>query len=192
MGFVSVLGFTHQLLAQRVHSGDVAVDATLGNGVDALLLAGLVGRKGRLIGFDIQQQALEQTWMRLRKELPDASSFVQLHLCSHAMIADRVPAGDHGFVAAVTFNLGYLPGADPCTVTHEASTLPALKASLVLLRRGGIVTIVLYTGHPGGVEEAKAVELWAQQLSSDEYQVLCYQFTNQFQHRPYLLAIEKR
>jgi SAM-dependent methyltransferase len=193
MSFVSVLGFTHQLLAQHIQSGEIAIDATLGTGVDALYLAKLVGQKGRLFGFDIQPQALDQTWVRLRKEFPDASSFVKLHLCSHERMAEQIPTSDHGSVAAVTFNLGYLPGADPSTktITQEASTLPALEASLKLLRRRGIVTIVLYTGHAGGSEEAAAVELWAHRLSPAEYQVLRYQFVNPMNH-PYLLAIEKK
>src|ERR1700731_3002278 len=110
MGFVSVLSFAHQLMSQRVYFGDKAIDATLGNGNDVLLLAKLVGNRGRVYGFDIQQQALDQSWMRLRREIPDASSFVQLHLCSHASMEAVIPAVDQGIIAAVAFNLGYLPG----------------------------------------------------------------------------------
>jgi hypothetical protein len=192
MGFVSVLSFAHQLLSQRVHPGDKAIDATLGNGNDVLLLAKLVGKRGRVYGFDIQQRALDQSWMRLWNEIPDASSFVQLHLCSHAGMEAVIPAADHGSIAAVAFNLGYLPGAEQVTITQEASTLPALEASLRMLRKGGIVTIVLYTGHSGGSEEAQAVEAWAAQLSTARFQVLRYQFINRANHAPYLLAVVKR
>ncbi|MDU0203865.1 tRNA (mnm(5)s(2)U34)-methyltransferase [Paenibacillus sp. MAH-36] len=192
MGFVSVLGYAHQLIGQRVQPGDTAIDATLGNGVDTVFLAKLVGRRGRVYGFDIQQQALDQTKMRLEKELPDASSSVHMSLCSHALMETAVPEDRHGKVAAVTFNLGYLPGADPVTITKQESTLPALEAALRLLRKGGIVTIVLYSGHDGGSEEAAAVEAWAQQLPLAAYQVLRYQFMNTSAHAPYLLALEKR
>jgi ubiquinone/menaquinone biosynthesis C-methylase UbiE len=192
MGFVSVLSFAHQLLSQRVHPGDRAIDATLGNGNDVLLLAKLAGNRGRVYGFDIQQQALDQSWMRLRNEIPDASSFVQLHLCSHADMEALIPSADQGSIAAVVFNLGYLPGAEQDTITQEASTLPALEASLRILRKGGIVTIVLYTGHSGGSEEAQAVESWAMQLSAAHFQVLRYQFINRANHAPYLLAVVKR
>jgi ubiquinone/menaquinone biosynthesis C-methylase UbiE len=192
MGFVSVLSFAHQLLSQSVHPGDRAIDATLGNGNDVLLLAKLAGNRGRVYGFDIQQQALDQSWMRLRNEIPDASSFVQLHLCSHADMEALIPSADQGSIAAVVFNLGYLPGAEQDTITQEASTLPALEASLRILRKGGIVTIVLYTGHSGGSEEAQAVESWAMQLSAAHFQVLRYQFINRAKHAPYLLAVEKR
>lgn len=192
MGFVSVLGFAHQLIGQRVQPGDTAVDATLGNGVDTVFLARLAGRRGRVYGFDIQQQALDQTKMRLEKELPDASSSVHLNLCSHAFMESAVPENHHGKVAAVTFNLGYLPGADPSTITKQESTIPALEAALRLLRKGGIATIVLYSGHDGGSEEAAAVEAWAQELSLAAFQVLRYQFMNTSAHAPYLLALEKR
>ncbi|MDD9266460.1 class I SAM-dependent methyltransferase [Paenibacillus sp. GCM10023248] len=192
MGFVSVLGYAHQLIGQRVQPGDTVIDATLGNGVDTVFLAKLTGRRGCVYGFDIQQQALDQTKMRLEKELPDASSSVHMSLCSHALMEAAVPQDRHGRVAAVTFNLGYLPGADPATITTQESTLPALEAALRLLRKGGIVTIVLYSGHAGGSEEAAAVEAWAQQLPLVSYQVLKYQFMNTSAHAPYLLAVEKR
>jgi SAM-dependent methyltransferase len=192
MGFVSVLSFAHQLLSQRVHAGDKAIDATLGNGNDVLLLAKLAGKSGRVYGFDIQQQALNQSWMRLGSEIPDASSFVQLHLCSHADMETVIPAAQHGGIAAVAFNLGYLPGAEQDMITQAASTLAALEASLRLLRDGGIMTIVLYTGHRGGSEEAEAVEDWAAKLSAADYEVLRYQFINRTSHDPYLLAVVKR
>lgn len=192
MGFVSVLGFAHQLIGQRVQPGDTAIDATLGNGVDTVFLAKLVGRRGRVYGLDIQQQALDQTKMRLEKELPDASSSVHMSLCSHELMEAAMPEDRHGKVAAVTFNLGYLPGADPATITKQESTIPALEAALRLLRKGGIVTIVLYSGHDGGSEEAAAVEAWAAQLPLAAYQVLRYQFMNTSAHAPYLLALEKR
>ncbi|MFC5449679.1 tRNA (mnm(5)s(2)U34)-methyltransferase [Paenibacillus aestuarii] len=192
MGFVSVLSFAHQLISQRTQPGDTVVDATLGNGVDALFLAKLVGGRGSVYGFDIQQQALEQTEMRLRKELPDASSFVHMSLCSHELMETVVPTDRHGRVAAVTFNLGYLPGADTQTITRQESTLPALNAALRLLRKGGVVTIVLYSGHEGGSQEAAAVEDWARELPLAAYQVLRYQFANASGQAPYLLAVEKR
>jgi ubiquinone/menaquinone biosynthesis C-methylase UbiE len=192
MGFVSVLSFAHRLLAQRIKPGDRVIDATLGTGVDTLQLARLVGKNGRVYGFDIQQQALDQTSVRLDNELPDASAFVELYLCSHAQMEAAIADNYHGSIAAVTFNLGYLPGAETETITMEASTISALEASLRLLRKGGIITVVLYTGHIGGTEEAEAVESWAQQLSPAGFQVVCYQFVNRSSHAPYLLAIEKR
>lgn len=190
MGFVSILSFAHQLIEARVQPGETVIDATAGNGVDTLFLARIVGSTGVVHAFDIQPQALEQTSARLAKEQPDSD--VRLHLCSHAELQERVPCEPHGHVAAVMYNLGYLPGQDHTTVTQAGSTLAALEASCKVLRRGGVITIVLYTGHPGGMEEAEAVEAWAASLPQKEYQVMQYRFLNQKNHPPYLIAIEKR
>ncbi|WP_328133307.1 class I SAM-dependent methyltransferase [Paenibacillus validus] len=51
---------------------------------------------------------------------------------------------------------------------------------------------MLYTGHPGGPEEAEAVEAWAAALPQADYQVLTYRFLNQRNRPPYVIAIEKR
>lgn len=190
MGFVSILGFAHRLIAERVQSGETAIDATAGNGVDTLFLARTVGAAGEVHAFDIQPQALERTAARLAKEQPDAK--VRLHLRSHAEMASAIPNEQHNRIAAVMFNLGYLPGEDHALVTRPNTTVLALDAACSLLRAGGIVTIVLYTGHPGGQEEADAVERWAEALPQREYQVLLYRFVNQRNHPPYLIAVEKR
>jgi hypothetical protein len=63
-------------------------------------------------------------------------------------------------VAAITFNLGYLPGGNQMTTTRSDSTLTALRQSLELLRPGGVLSILAYRGHPGGREEALAVAHW--------------------------------
>lgn len=192
MGFLSVLSFAHQLISQRVHPGDAVIDATLGNGVDTLFLSKLVGKRGAVYGFDIQQQAIDQTRLRLNKEQQAPTANIQLNLCSHAVMESVIPVEKHGSIAAVTFNLGYLPGADPTTITTEASTLPALEAALRLLRKGGIITIVLYRGHAGGEQEADAVERWASALTPGSYQTMLYQFTNSTNFPPCLLAVEKQ
>lgn len=193
MSFLSILSFTHKLIEERVHPGDTVVDATVGNGVDTLFLAKLAGPHGTVFGFDIQEQALANARARLEKELAGAANGqIHLHCRSHAEMLDAVPAEQHGRVAAVTFNLGYLPGADHAVITTPASTLPALEASLTLLRKGGVVTAVLYSGHEGGQEETSAVMDWATQISQKEYQVMQYQFLNQKHCPPFLVAIAKR
>jgi tRNA A58 N-methylase Trm61 len=46
---------------QFVRPGDLAVDATAGNGQDAAALARLIGPAGTLHAFDIQEQAIQRT-----------------------------------------------------------------------------------------------------------------------------------
>jgi predicted methyltransferase len=191
MGFVSVLGFAHQLAAARIRPGDLAIDATAGSGVDTLFLARCVGAGGRVYSIDVQEEALARTRSRLDRELPGAE-WVKLHLSSHARLGEIVPGPLHGTAAAVMFNLGYLPGSDQKVITRAESTLPALDAALGMLRSGGIVTAVLYSGHPGGAEEAAAVLDWARSLDPERYQVLRYDFLNQKNYPPYLIAAEKK
>ncbi|WP_307472185.1 class I SAM-dependent methyltransferase [Paenibacillus harenae] len=193
MGFLSVLSTAHKWIAERTAAGDIVIDATAGGGVDTLALAELVGRSGTVYAFDIQQEALDRTSERLAPlaksgMLPD----VRLLLENHARMTEVVDQGAAGEVAAVMFNLGYLPGGDDLAViTEPASTIQALDAALSLLRPGGIVTCVLYPGHPGGAEEAAAVENWAAQLPQTLAQTVIYR---QLQRgaAPYLIAAEKR
>ena len=41
--------------------GDLCIDATAGNGNDTLLLSQLCGESGKVLAFDIQEQALTAT-----------------------------------------------------------------------------------------------------------------------------------
>ncbi|MEK8131000.1 class I SAM-dependent methyltransferase [Paenibacillus filicis] len=190
MGFVSILGFAHQLIEARLKPGEAAIDATAGNGIDTVFLAKQVGADGQVYAFDIQESALESTAERCRREVPGYG--IELLHRSHAELAEAVPAKWHGQIGAVTFNLGYLPGHDHATITLPASTLGALEAAARLLRPGGIITIVVYSGHPGGELEADAVEAWAAGLPQQAYQAMTYRFMNQRNHPPYVIAVEKR
>lgn len=205
MGFLSVLSFAHKLAQERVTPGDTVVDATVGGGVDTLFLAGLVGTGGRVYGFDVQREALDKTAARLADSgigcaveygdgvgLDDAASPVRLVQRSHAEMAATLPEDAHGDVAAVMFNLGYLPGFDQTVITTPDSTLPALESAFSLLRRGGIATIVVYPGHEGGDTEAAAVHDWAAQLPGSSAQTICYRMLNRSNNAPYLIAVEKR
>ena len=64
----------------------------------------------------------------------------------------------HENVAAITFNLGYLPGSDKSIQTRAESTEEALAASIQLLSPGGHLCVTAYRGHSGGTAEAETVE----------------------------------
>ena len=61
----NALAFSHQLLKEVIQPGEIAVDATMGNGHDTLFLAQLVGRSGQVYACDLQEQALANTRQRL-------------------------------------------------------------------------------------------------------------------------------
>jgi predicted methyltransferase len=148
----------HELLATALQPGDLAVDATAGNGHDTLHLAQQVSPGGRVYAFDVQHRALDATAGKLYAAgLRDS---VCLCRTGHQDMLQRIPAAWRGRVAAITFNLGYLPGGDKQITTGAASTLEALEQALQLLRNGGVLSVLAYRGHPGGAQEAAAVQRW--------------------------------
>ncbi|MBE7897315.1 methyltransferase domain-containing protein [Paenibacillus polymyxa] len=193
MGFLSVLSYAHQLVAARVQPGDTAIDATVGTGADTLFLAKAAGKRGRVYGFDIQQAALDYARRRLEEDTSSSLAEVSLLLQGHEQMREAVPDLLHGKVAAVMFNLGYLPseGADLTVITHTDSTLVALEAALHLLRPRGILSAVLYPGHAGGREEAEAVLQWASALPVSSGQSIIYRQL-QRDASPYVVAVEKK
>lgn len=190
MPIESVLNFAHTLATGTLRDGGGAVDATIGNGHDTVALARAVGAEGTVHGFDVQAAALEAT--RERLAAASLAGRTDLHCVGHEQMAQHLPDPLHGTVGAVMFNLGYLPGSDSERTTQPDTTVAALEAALQLLRPGGIVTVVLYTGHAGGAEEAQAVETWATDRDQDRVQALSYRFVNQQNDPPRLLALEKR
>lgn len=191
MAFESILNYAQQFISKSVEKDDIVMDATVGNGNDTLLLRELVGTRGKVYGFDIQQKALTKASERIIEQFGDASNVIFFQQ-THADMLELIPQTDHGSLSAVMFNLGYLPGSNHSLITRPESTLPALEASLRLLRKTGVMTIIIYPGHPGGQEEADQVCAWANQLPQNSFQVLQYQFLNQRNDPPYLIAVHKR
>lgn len=149
-----------EAVAAVLRSGEKVVDATMGNGWDSLFLAEQVGEEGQLYGFDLQSEAVAKTEKRLQKK--GLLERCNLHQSGHETMADWVPSG----VGAVMFNLGYLPYGKREVVTRQETTLLALEAAEKLLRPGGIVTVICYRGHPGGLEEACEVWSWFQRSAA--------------------------
>jgi ubiquinone/menaquinone biosynthesis C-methylase UbiE len=166
--------------------GDIAIDATAGNGHDTLFLARLVGSGGAVHAYDIQELAISST----RQRLLDAGCLdqVQLHLASHACMAEHVAEET---VAVILFNLGYLPGADHEVITQVEETLAALSISLTVLRPGGLLGIVCYPGHTGGDVEAEAVLIWADALGED-FTCEVFRRLDTLRPAPFLVKILKK
>jgi predicted methyltransferase len=160
----------HELLRGHLQPGDTVIDATAGNGHDTLLLAQLIAPGGRVFAFDIQPAALVATRSRLESAGIPAESW-QLIQAGHETMPAAIPPELHGRIAAVVFNLGYLPGGDKTITTSPAGTVAAMRDALQLLRPGGLLVAVLYTGHPGGAEEADAVRAFAAALPRVSWQI---------------------
>jgi predicted methyltransferase len=180
-----------QLLAARsLREGAVAIDATAGNGYDTLFLAQYVGPSGRVFGFDVQAQALEET--RRRLEASGVADRAELIRGGHEHLKQHVQRAYHRRVGAVMFNLGFLPGGDKEIITRPDTTLAALSQAFDLLAPEGVITIVLYPAHPGGADEARRVEKWAAGLPREQAEVYAYRPFNVLRNAPRLLAVSKR
>jgi predicted methyltransferase len=184
-----VLAFANSLLHKSIQPGGIAVDATLGNGHDTVFMAKLVGEEGKVYGFDVQEQAIINSRARLAEH--DLLERATLLHKGHEHIYSSVPITEHGKVSAAIFNLGYLPGSDKSVITKPETTISAIQQLLEILAPGGIIVLVIYHGHAGGELERDAIMQFVQQIDQKQGRVLLYQFLNQKNNPPYIVAIEK-
>ncbi len=158
----------HAALTEVLRPGDLAIDATVGNGHDVAFLAQLVGSSGKVHAFDLQQTAL----MTAEEKLSKAGLLDRcvLHHASHERMAEILPPETRGSAQVIVFNLGYLPGSDKSIVTTAASTLAALTTAIRWLAVNGLLAVTAYRGHPGGMKEADQVEEYLASLPGEDFQ----------------------
>lgn len=180
-----VLQYAQTLLKSAVGNGDIAVDATAGNGHDTLFLAELVGDDGFVYAFDVQKQAVDATLHRLLDNALEHRALVLKD--GHENVAKYVDKP----VSGAIFNLGYLPGSDHEVITRPNTTIQALESLLKLLKVGGIIVLVIYHGHEGGKEERDEVIRFVSELPQKYIHVLRYEFLNQKNDPPFVIALEK-
>lgn len=173
-------------LEQIINEGDIVVDATMGNGYDTKYLAEKVGENGFVYSFDIQEEAIKSTRKKLEKENLDGR--VELILDGHENMDKYIEKE----ISCVVFNLGYLPRAKHMIITKPNTTIKAIEHSLKLLKPHGVVSIAIYTGHPGGLDEKNSVYDFVKNLDQSEFNVLECGFINQVNNPPQLVLIEKK
>jgi hypothetical protein len=173
------------VMRQFLRSGDHAVDATCGNGHDTLLLADLVGPAGKVWAFDIQEEAIRSTALKLEKAgMPER---VELIMAGHESMSDHVSVP----VRVVMFNLGYRPGGDRNIITRPETTLSALEQSLQLILPAGILAITVYPGHCGGDDEERAISQWSTTLDQRSFHAWHMGQVNATAGAPYFFLIQK-
>jgi len=180
----------HQAIKQVLKPGDIAVDATVGNGYDTCFLAQIVGHKGCVFGFDIQHSAITTTRQRLQQYRVDQQ--VKLFQASHDKIAHYLPSHYMGKVTAAMFNLGYLPGSDKTIITQMQTTLPAIKNVWQILAQGGRLSLLAYPGHRGGDLETEAVRRWVTQLNPAQHCIITQTTQQQYPTSPILIVLAKK
>ena len=192
---ISLVNVAHNLIRDVLHPGDIAIDATVGNGHDTLFLVEQVSPSGRVYGFDIQQAAIDSTRVKVESccklastSLPECLTLIH---ASHADMAEKIPAQYHGKISAIMFNLGYLPGGDKSIITQTDSTLTALNIASRMLSSNGIITILAYPGHHGGDMETDQVKNWCEQLDEDQFKISIIYSTENKESAPRLFVIRK-
>lgn len=181
---LQVTSLIHRFVSDHVTQGDICIDATAGRGQDTLFLCQLAGRQGEVMAFDIQAQALEDT----AKLLAEHQCMAELVLDSHANMGDYMAEGT---VSCIMFNFGYLPGGDHRIQTKAESSIAAISAGLRLLRKGGIMTLCLYSGKDSGCEEKTAVLAFLKELDCREYLVITGCYYNRPNNPPMPVLIQK-
>ncbi len=172
--------------AKVVRPGDTVVDATLGNGHDTCILAGLVGETGRVIGFDLHEEAVART--RERLTAAGLLDRCELYAVGHERLAELTPPR----VRCVAFNLGWLPGGDKSVTTRWETTRTAVLAAMERLEPLGILTVCVYPGHAAGEEErAKLTELLAS-LPPQVYNILHQRFLNAGEGAPECFVVQRQ
>lgn len=188
--FQSHLDLAHHHWRNLLQEGDLALDATCGNGHDTLVLARsiLTETSGRLWALDIQEEALKEAQHRLKTHLsPALYERISWHLGCHSTFPPSIPVGT---LQLIVYNLGYLPKGNKGRTTLATSTLMSLTAAFPLLKPGGMVSITCYPGHPEGLLEQEKILTFLSSLPPDEWSVCHHQWINRSQ-APSLLLVQK-
>jgi 16S rRNA C1402 N4-methylase RsmH len=184
----SILDQCRSVLRRVLQEGDLAIDATVGNGHDTAFLAECVGATGKVVGFDLQEAAIANTRGRL-DEQGFGDRVLLLQRGHETMVEALAENSIREKPRAVVFNLGYLPGGDHSLITRPETTLRALESALALLRPGGVIAVVAYPGHQGGSLEAESVLAWARKIPPAFAKASSYQFLNTARPAPFLISI---
>ena len=168
-----------RFIREHVKEGDICIDATAGNGNDTLALCQLVGASGKVIAFDIQEEAIANTKKRL--EANGVAERAELHLESHVNMGNYA---EEASVSCIVFNFGYLPGGDHNLATRKESSIEAIQEGLRLLKKGGMISLCIYSGGDSGFEERDAILEELKQLDGKKYLVIVSQYFNRPNHPP--------
>lgn len=176
-----------ELLRIQVPENGFYIDATTGNGNDTLFLCELAKERGHVLGFDIQQQALDHTKQVL----------VQNHMEERAqLICDsHVNMGKYAeeeSADAICFNFGYLPGGDHALATKANTSLAAIGEGLKLLKNGGVMSLCIYSGGDSGFEERDAILSYLRKLDDQRYIVIVNEYYNRKNNPPIPAFIIKK
>lgn len=187
MNLYQITSWSHALFRLQVQKEGFYIDATMGNGHDTLFLCQMAGEKGKVMAFDIQDQALKATDQLLRKnQMRERAS---LYLESHANM-DRYAQAQSA--DGIFFNFGYLPGGDHALATRPDTSVEAVKKGLEILKKGGVMALCIYSGGDTGYEEKEKILEYLKTLDEKRYLVIVNSFYNRKKDPPLPVFVVKR
>lgn len=175
----TIVEYTHDFMKNWLKEGGLFIDATIGNGYDTEFLCQGAGESGKVIGFDIQELALAHTRERLEKA--GLRNRCQLVLDGHQNLLNYVMEDT---VDAMMFNFGYLPGGDHALHTQKETSIQAIKSGLQALKKGGIMSLCIYSGQDSGFEEKNAILAYLKEINQREYVIIKSEFYNRPNNPP--------
>lgn len=182
--FQSHIDLAHAYWKQLLKPGDIAIDATCGNGQDTLFLAEL-GIVSVLYGFDIQEKALANTQERLNAL--SIGCTIKLEKRSHETFPAEIQPDT---VSLIVYNLGFLPGGNKELTTQRDCTLKSIKNAQLLLKAGGLICITCYSGHPEGAQEELALQEYLSSLPPQDWSY-GHMFWKNRRQSPSLILLQK-
>jgi tRNA1(Val) A37 N6-methylase TrmN6 len=182
----NTIKLAHRFIEENVTPGMLCIDATAGRGYDTAFLCELVGPEGKVLAFDIQQEAIDSTAALLEER--GLSSRAELHLDSHSHMEQYA---QEGTVDGIVFNFGYLPKGDHSIGTRAETSIAAIEQGLKLLKRGGFMSLCLYYGGDSGFDEKNALMAYFPTIDSKKYTVMVTEFVNRPNNPPIPVFIIK-
>jgi len=186
MDSINTLTLAHKCARERVQPGDLCIDATAGRGQDTAFLCELVGPTGRVLSFDIQEEAIQCTRDRLRERGLDGIGTVIMDSHSNMDLYAKPDSVD-----LIVFNFGYLPGGNKQVFTLADTSVEAITKGVDLLKKSGIMCLSLYFGGPNGYSERDAILELVKTFDPKICTVIVCDFANRKSDSPFPIFIIK-
>lgn len=181
-----ITDYCHGIVEQYSEGAQLCIDATMGNGTDTLFLCRRLSETGKVIAFDIQKTALVNTEKLLEEN--GCLEKAELVLDSHENM-EKYAEPDSADV--IMFNFGYLPGGDHNLATKAESSIAAIEKGISILKKGGLMTLCIYSGGDSGFDEKNGILEYLKELDSKRYLVITHEYFNRPNNPPMPVMIKR-
>ena len=89
-----------------------------------------------------------------------------------------------GTADVICFNFGYLPGGSHHIATRASTSVEAIQKGLKILKKGGMMSLCIYSGGDTGFEEKERILDCLRELSAREYTVIVNAYYNRANNPP--------